>query len=56
MHKFDQGVVFPKGVSPVNVALYGSRLMAEGAGIDRLFIGRDFHAFLVFGDGPDSWA
>ena len=58
MHSSYQDVIFPKGVRPIDTMTFGSRTMAQSAGLHEKFKHANLHAYLVYGDPAywDSWA
>jgi hypothetical protein len=58
MHSSYQDVIFPKGVRPIDAMTFGSRTMAQSAGLHEKFKHANLHAYLVYGSPAywDSWA
>ena len=58
MHSSYRDVIFPKGVRPIDAMTFGSRTMAQSAGLHEKFKHANLHAYLVYGSPAywDSWA
>ena len=58
MHSSYRDVIFPKGVRPIDAMTFGSRTMAQSAGLHEKFKHANLNAYLVYGDPAywDSWA